>query len=82
MAFLIRILGILVLFAVIRYLVVRFLLPKPSAEPPSAVNGRAHQDPECGLYVAEELALRAPTPRGVLYFCSADCRDRFLGRAG
>ena len=36
------------------------------------------RDPVCGIYVAASQALREVTGSGTFYFCSRQCRDRFL----
>ena len=36
------------------------------------------RDPVCGIYVAASQALREVTSRGTFYFCSQECRQRFL----
>jgi YHS domain-containing protein len=50
-----------------------------ASDPPhKVITGRAHKDPICGTYVAEELAIKATAAGQVHYFCSPECRDRFL----
>ncbi len=36
------------------------------------------RDPVCGIYVAASQALKEVTDRGTFYFCSQECRERFL----
>ena len=46
---------------------------------PEAPGGkRLVRDPVCGMHVAEELAISAKTGNGLVHFCSAECRDRYL----
>jgi YHS domain-containing protein len=36
------------------------------------------KDPVCGVYIAVSEAVPLPTKRGNLYFCSNECRQKFL----
>ncbi len=36
------------------------------------------KDPQCGMYVATDLAITARSKDQTLHFCSEDCRDKFL----
>ncbi len=38
------------------------------------------QDPQCGRFVAEQEAVRAPFQGQVLSFCSPECRDLYTAR--
>ncbi len=60
------------------------LFGRPAApdRPNEIKAGRAHKDPSCGTYVAEELAVKATVSGKVQYFCSAECRDRFVRKTG
>jgi len=44
----------------------------------SALRGEMFKDPQCGMYVAKDLALTARSGKETFYFCSEECRDRFL----
>lgn len=44
----------------------------------ATVRGQMVKDPQCGIYVATDLAVRTRTRDGNLYFCSDECRDKFL----
>jgi len=35
-------------------------------------------DPVCDSYIPLSSAIRAQTPSGTEYFCSTECRDKFL----
>jgi len=35
------------------------------------------KDPQCGMYLAPELALEVRRPEGSLYFCSRECREKY-----
>ena len=39
------------------------------------------RDPVCGTYVAESLAIPLRTNGEIQYFCSTECRDKFLNAA-
>ena len=47
----------------------------------ATVRGRMVKDPQCGIYVATDLAVRTHTKDENLYFCSEECRDKFLRRS-
>lgn len=42
------------------------------------VSGHMHKDPLCGMYVADDLALKLDRDGGTLYFCSQSCQDKYL----
>ena len=42
------------------------------------VRGRMVKDPQCGIYVATDLAVRTRRKNMDLYFCSEECREKFL----
>ena len=44
----------------------------------ATVRGRMVKDPQCGIYVATDLAVRVRRKNMDLYFCSEKCRDKFL----
>ena len=55
---------------------------KPYVDVPNdAVNQKLVRDPVCGLHVAEGLALPLKKGGDVLYFCSAECREKYLNAA-
>lgn len=87
MAFLLRVFVLVLLLFVLRYLLTSLiahaklaLFGRPAVSDPQnqVITGRAHKDPICGTYVAEELAVKATKAGQLHYFCSAECRDRFL----
>jgi|SRR5271167_1392897 YHS domain-containing protein len=45
------------------------------------VSRRLVRDPECGMHLTESLALPLRQGGELLHFCSAECRDRFLGKS-
>lgn len=55
---------------------------KPYAHVPNdAVGQKLVRDPVCGMHVAAGLALPLNKGGEVLYFCSAECRDKHLNVA-
>ena len=38
------------------------------------------RDPVCGTYVIPDRALSVPDGSGRVFFCSADCRDKYRAR--
>lgn len=46
--------------------------------PNDAVTQKLVRDPVCGMHIAEGLALPLKQGNEVLYFCSAECRDKYL----
>jgi YHS domain-containing protein len=38
------------------------------------------RDPECGIYFPQRSAVALDQRHQVLYFCSTECRDRYLAR--
>jgi YHS domain-containing protein len=83
MGFLVRLVGFVLIVFLLRYVYAKLFSRSqvPSSGPPLTITGQAHKDPECGIYVAEELAIRAAVNGRQHYFCSAECRDRFLEKS-
>jgi YHS domain-containing protein len=64
------------------YQMLKQALLKPS--PPSAKSSRGEEmvrDPECGTYVPRIDAVHAEVGGKPCYFCSAECRDKYLHRS-
>ena len=51
---------------------------RPDAQP-REIRGTMRKDPACGTYVDVAAALQASRDGRVFYFCSEDCRRKFLG---
>ena len=49
------------------------------AEPDKIGSRRLVRDPVCGVHIAEDRAIALPERSGVVHFCSAECRDRYVG---
>jgi len=94
MAFLVRILRYLFWLAVVSWTVaiLRRLLSGIGASgthatpyvdvPNNAVTQKLVRDPICGMHIAEGLALPLEQGSETLFFCSAECRDKYLSQTG
>jgi len=52
---------------------------KPYMDVPNdSVNQKLVRDPVCGMHLAPELAVPLKQGGEILYFCCAECRDKFL----
>ena len=87
MSWIIRILLFLALVSVIRLLLTRVFSPtlkmhsRPRAgsdRTQKTVTGQMIKDPQCGMYVATDLAMTTRVKGKTLYFCSEECRDNFI----
>ena len=90
MTWIIRILYLVLFLAflsVIRSLVTRVFSPslrmhsRPRAgsdRTRGAVTGQMIKDPQCGMYVATDLAITTRVKGKTLHFCSKECRDNFI----
>jgi uncharacterized protein len=47
--------------------------------PSDAVTRKLVRDPVCGMHLTEGLAVTQRQDGEVLYFCSEECRERFVG---
>ena len=87
MSVLLRIIAyLLIAWWVLRQILV-FLMRKPARPPSPNASGNAPassskdtvKDPICGMYMDPRLAIRLPRKEGDVFFCSEECRERFLG---
>ena len=46
--------------------------------PNDAVSKKLVRDPVCGMHISEGIALPLKQGNDTIYFCSAECRDKFL----
>ena len=84
MAILLRFLAILwVLWSILR--IFRFPKRKPQGQPRPNPGTPTHQDtvkdPVCGMYMDPRLAIRQSGKEGDVFFCSEECRRRYLNRS-
>ncbi len=52
---------------------------EPLDVPSNAVTRQLVRDPVCGMHLAENLALVERSGGQPVYFCSEECRNKFLG---
>jgi len=50
-------------------------------KPKSESTSRMVKDPVCGMYLDPRLAIRLEDRKGVSYFCSEECRSKYLAAA-
>lgn len=82
MAFWIRVLIVVaVVLLVLRRLRLLVGAARPRAGVPSANHGAMVRDPICGMYLDSSLALRVDRGRESHFFCSDECRKKFLAAA-
>jgi YHS domain-containing protein len=89
MTWIIRILLFLVIVSVIRSLLTRVFSPtlKTHSSPRfgsdrarETVEGQMIKDPQCGMYVAADLAITKRLKGKTLHFCSEECGDNFINQ--
>jgi hypothetical protein len=49
-------------------------------DPPDRVDDVMVKDPQCGTYFPRRDGVTVTTSHEVLYFCSNECRDRYLAQ--
>ena len=52
--------------------------PRPRQQPLERAGGTLVQDPHCGTYLPKTRAIVSGAGESARYFCSVECRDRFL----
>ena len=58
------------------------MLKHPGTPPEKTGRGEEMvRDPECGTYVPRNDAIPAQTKNKTCYFCSTECRDKYLERS-
>lgn len=81
LSFIIRILLLALAIYLIRRLMTVFLgkAARPGARntPKRAANHMV-KDPVCGMYLDSRLAVRLDKSGDVIYFCSEECKEKFL----
>jgi YHS domain-containing protein len=54
--------------------------PQSEAQAPTVMSGgELKKDPVCGTYVSTSLAVTRTVKGEVVYFCSNECRNKFVG---
>lgn len=78
-----RLFIVLLLLTVLRWILGWFSSPGPrkvrtggQREVPKS-SKRMVKDPQCGMYVAPELALETRDSQGSVYFCSKECQENY-----
>ena len=51
--------------------------PPPPQTPPAQATSELKKDPVCGIYVSAGASLTRTVNGQVMYFCSAECRDKY-----
>ncbi len=51
-----------------------------TSRPPVLTGGELKKDPVCGTYVSPAVSITRKDKGETVYFCSPECRDRYLGR--
>jgi YHS domain-containing protein len=70
--------------SLLRRLVNSMAVPQTKSDQPvdvhsDAVTRKLVRDPVCGMHLAEGLAVTQLQGGEVLYFCSEECREKFVG---
>jgi len=51
----------------------------PRQQPAVVAGGELKKDPVCGTYVSTSLGVTRKVHGELVYFCSKECRDKFVG---
>jgi uncharacterized protein len=77
----------LIFYAIAAYLIYKFILyifaPRTgsqSARPPKKTSGVMVKDEACNTYLPEEEAIREKIDGRDYYFCSNECRQKFISQ--
>ncbi len=54
--------------------------PNAEGQSPAASPNNMVKDPVCGMYMDSRLAIRMEKRKETLYFCSEDCKNKYLGK--
>ncbi len=80
-----RIFSAVFLLWIFRRLLALFLgRPKPSQPQSGSAESSNHmvKDPVCGMYMDSRLAIRLESRREEFFFCSEDCKNKYLNQSG
>jgi YHS domain-containing protein len=81
LSILFKILSLALLIWLLRRFLAAILSKTGSGKPASNFPKSAQKmvkDPVCGMYMDSRLAVRIEEGREVVYFCSEDCRNKYL----
>ncbi len=79
--FLMFLMGLRMLFTKLFAPLLRSSGPRPgrrAAQSARTVSGQTVKDPQCGMYVATNLAISVRKRGETFHFCSEKCRDQFF----
>jgi YHS domain-containing protein len=48
---------------------------------PASTSNHMVKDPICGMYMDSRLAIRLESGKEEVYFCSEDCKNKYLGKS-
>jgi YHS domain-containing protein len=57
----------------------RDVQPMPERPPTVVAGGELKKDPVCGTYISTSLAVTRTVKGELVYFCSNECRNKFVG---
>lgn len=68
---------------IFRRLLMAFQAPKRAGSPttPAGAENTMVKDPVCGMYMDSRLAIRLEDRSEALFFCSEECRKKFLNKS-
>jgi uncharacterized protein len=79
MAVIIRILLIVFAIYLLRWIFAYFRKsPKTAGSGAGNHPNRMVKDPMCGMYMDARLAIRLDSRKGTIYFCSEECKKKYL----
>ena len=84
LSFIVRILLLaLVIWLIRRFLAIFMGTAKRTGAPKTSQRASSHmvKDPVCGMYMDSRLAVRLETGGEVIYFCSEECKRKFLAKS-
>jgi YHS domain-containing protein len=82
--FIFQVLLYLILFLLVRAIVARLFSPSrsgkiaPRRQSEPTAGGELKKDPVCGTYVSAAAGITRTVKGETLYFCSRECRDKYL----
>jgi uncharacterized protein len=79
----IRILLFVLAIWLILRLLVKVLVNKPDRAPRKSSDSgeKMVKDPVCGMYMDPRLAVKYEIKNGIFYFCSEECKNKFLQKS-